>query len=638
MSTAALASLAILKVNWDRLGRDYIENFVPFVAEILRQSSEDVVSLPVLQESLRHRFGLDLPLNPLRQVLQRAVKHGFLRRQSGVFYRNPPRLNELNFAEVSGAFVAIHDRLLPRLREFARNERGSDWSDEQAATAIHGFLADQGLKLLYSQAENTAVDITGISREATYLVASFLSKARASDPQLLEDFVTLVKGQLLANAIYLPDPGRVARRFQDTRVYLDTSVLIFAAGYAGPERQAPCEELLRLLREYGADLRCFDITADEIRGILDACAARLRTGQLRNAWGPTIEWFIESGRSASDIELMIARLPEKLRSLGIAIDRKPTRTVEYQVDEPGFDAILQAKINYRNPKARVHDVDCVAAMAQIRQGRHSFEVESSRALFVTTNLGLAQITRQFFQREAPEGAVALCTTDYSLGNLLWLKNPTRAPDLPQKLLLADAYAAMQPPDALWKLYLVEIAQLQEQGSITTDEYFALRHSLTARRALMDLTAGETSAFSEGTVAEVLRVAKESLRADLLDQLEVERQKLRIAEQAAHAMQQQDDARRNRRTQRAEHIGKLVTRVICAILLVLFTLGALLTFPWSLPHLEDAWSRYLTTVMLIAFFLFTVSNIAWGSSIRTIGARLEIWLARQVHQWLTRISE
>jgi len=638
MSTAALVSLAILKVNWDRLGRDYIENFVPFVAEALRQSTDDVVSLPQLQESLRRRFGLDLPLNPLRQVLQRAAKHGFVRRQSGVFYRNSERLNELNFDEVRSAVVSIHDRVLPRVRDFARAERGLEWSGEQAAAAIHAFLADHSLKLLYAQAERTPIETKGIPRKAAYVVASLLARSRESDPQLVEDFTTLVKGYLLANAIYLPDPGRVAQRFQTTRVYLDTSVVVFAAGYAGPERQAPCEELLQLLRDYGADLRCFDFTLNEIRGTLDASAARLRTGRLRDAYGPTIEWFIESGRSASDVELMVARLPAKLRSLAITVDERPTRLAEFQVYEKGFEAALEAGIGYRNPKARVHDVDCVATVAQLRRGKHSFEAESCGALFVTTNFDLAKITREFFQADAPEGAVALCITDYSLGNLLWLKNPMRAPDLPQKFLIADAYAATQPPDALWKAYLAEIARLQERGQITADEYFALRHSLAARRTLMDLTAGDSAAFTEGTVAEVLRVAKENLRADLQRQVEQERLRRQDAESTAHSLELRDEARRERIAARAARVARVASRAACAVLLMVLTVGALRTFPWSLPELKDAWYRYLTTAVLVAFFLYTVASIAWGASVRSIGDWLEKRLAARIERWLSRISE
>jgi hypothetical protein len=478
----------------------------------------------------------------------------------------------------------------------------------------------------------------GISREATYSVASFLAKSHEADPELLDDFMTLAKGRLLASAIYLPDPGRVAKRFESTPVYLDTSIVVFAAGYAGPERQAPCEELLRLLREHGAALRCFDITLEEVRGILDACFARMRRGELRDAYGPTIEWFIESGRSASDVELMIARLPEKLRSLGMGVESRPTRLAEFQVDESGFDAALEKRIGYRNPKARMHDVDCVAAIAQLRQGRHTYELESSRAIFVTTNSGLARVTREVFQADAPEGSVALCITDYSLGNLLWLKNPTRAPDLPQKLLLADVYAAMQPPDALWMAYLAEIARLQEQGSITTDEYFTLRYSLTARRTLMDLTAGNAAAFTEGTVAEVLRVAKENLLADLEEQLARERKKVHDAEQTVVSLEEREVARRERIATRAARVASVTSRIVCVALLAFFTAGALLTFPWSLPQFKHAWYRYLTTTVLAAFFVYTLANITWGSSIRSIRESLERWLARQVHRWLARIAE
>ncbi len=638
MSTDTLVSLAILKVNWDRLGRDYVENFVPFVAEALRHSPDEVVSLPTLQKDLRQRFGLDLPLNPLRQVLQRAAKHNFVRRQSGVFYRNPAQLATLNFAEVRNAVVSIHDRLLPKLRDFVRTERRAEWSEEDAAAAVSAFLSDQGLKFVYAQAEGTAIPFKGISREAIYSVASFLAKARESEPELLEDFTTVAKGRLLASAIYLPDPGRVAKKFENTSVYLDTSIVVFAAGYAGPERQAPCEELLRLLRDHGAALRCFEVTLEEVRGILDTCAARLRRGQLRDAYGPTIEWFIESGRSASDVELMIARLPEKLRSLGIVIEGRPERAVEFQVDESGFEAALEKRIGYRNPKARVHDVDCVAAVAQVRRGRHTHEVETSGALFITTNSDLARESRAFFQADAPEGSVALCITDYSLGNLLWLKNPTQAPDLPQKLLLADAYAAMQPPDTLWKAYLAEVARLEEQGRISSDEYFALRHSLTAKRALMDLTAGDAAAFTEGTVAEVLRVAKESLRADLEEQLARERRKLQDVEQVVVTLEQQDLARRERITARAARAANVTSRAACVGLLVLLAVGALLTFPWSLPQMKQAWYRYLTTGLLAAFFVYTVANVAWGTSVLSIRESLERWLERRIRGWLSLIAE
>ena len=96
-------------------------------------------------------------------------------------------------------------------------------------------------------------------------------------------------------------------------------------------------ELLELLNRYGANFRCFKGTRNELQGILDTCASRLQKNQLRNAYGPTIEYFIGAGKSASDLELMSARLPTKLNALGIKVVDPPSfDDTEYQVDEKGF--------------------------------------------------------------------------------------------------------------------------------------------------------------------------------------------------------------------------------------------------------------------------------------------------------------
>lgn len=74
--TAPVISLAILKVNWDAKRKDYVDNFVPIVAECIRLSDHDVVSIPNLQMDIRTKFGLRIPQNQLRGVLTRVSKRG----------------------------------------------------------------------------------------------------------------------------------------------------------------------------------------------------------------------------------------------------------------------------------------------------------------------------------------------------------------------------------------------------------------------------------------------------------------------------------------------------------------------------------------------------------------------------------
>jgi hypothetical protein len=637
MHESSLVSLAILKVNWDVCGKDYVESFVPFAIECVRKSADDAISLPSLQQQLKTEFGLDIPFNPLRMILVRATKRGYLRREHGVFYRIAAKCSETGFRDRQFKVEAIHDIILRKLAEYSKSAHSVDWTEEAAGAALHGFLRDNSLSLLFTFAESSIFSCPRDRSGPGFVVGSFIAEAQSKDRQVFEDIVALVQGNLLTNALYLPDPGRVQQRFKHTRVYLDTSIIAFAAGYAGPTCAAPSLELVGLLKEHGAELYCFQHTLDELRGILDACAERLRYGRFRDSFGPSMEYFIETGRTSSDVELMAARLNEKLRSLVITVDEKPPYEKNYQVDEGGFEAAIEAEIHYNSPRARVHDVDSISAIARLRGGRESYSPESSCALFVTTNSALARVTRQFFQHEASPGVVALCMTDYALGNLLWLKNPTKGPDLPRKQLLAQAFAAMQPPDPLWKKYLAETARLQEQGRISAEDYYLLRYSLAAKSALMDLTQGDETAFSEGTVQEVLTIAKERLRADLKEAVNREQESRRASESKIQKYEEENILRLAKLRCKAANLARQVRRVALVVGAMTIIVSTCYTFPWALPRPMAAWGRYSLSGILLLLLLLSFANLTWGVTLTSILDRLEHRTAERLADWFLRFA-
>ncbi len=627
MSTSTLTSLAILKVNWDHLGTDYVENFVPFVVESARESHEEVISLPDMQKTLAESFGLTLPQNAIRMIISRATKRGYFRRESGVIYKNKEKCDELDFRIARDAVDATYDRVVSAVQAYAESFHKKSWSPEEADRALTDFLADSSLSLLFDAAEGRRD--TPESEGAQFIVASFVQHAETSDQSLMDDLVMLARGNLLVNAMYLPEQGKISKRFKRTNVYFDTSFIMYATGFAGPDRAAPCLELLDLLREYGAELRCLAATRNELQGVLDACAARLREGRTRDAYGPTIEYFVETGKSSSDLELMSARLPGKLRAMGIKVVDPPSYDdSDFQIDEKGFDEVLEQNINYGNPNARIHDVDCISAMARLRRGRESRDAEECVALFVTTNTALARSAREFFQADAAPGSIALAVTDYALANLLWLKNPTAAPELPRKILLADSYAAMQPPPMLWKKYLTEIARLEDGGGVSADEYMLLRHSLSAKAALMDLTDGRQDAFTEGTVKDILDVAKENVRADLRRDLESQRQRRLEAEERLQEARHLATAQKVRLRGIATRIGRAIRHLLFGLAFVLLVIGLVVTFPTELPALPG---RYIQPGILVLVALLTIGNLVWGATLRQV---LD-WIENQISLGIER---
>ncbi|MGA2526994.1 MAG: hypothetical protein ABSF79_10305 [Smithellaceae bacterium] len=638
MHESSLVSLAILKVNWDVYGKDYVECFVPFVVECVRKSADDAVSLPSLQQQLKADFGLDIPLNPLKLILTRAAKRSYLRKEHGIFLRNVPECSETGFRSRQLKVEAIHDGILRKLVEYAKNRHSVEWTEEDASAALHGFLRDNSLSLLFSYEENSILLNPHDSLSGPgFIVCSFITEAQSKDKQVLEDIVAIVQGNLLANALYLPDPGRIDQRFKKTRVYIDTSIIAFAAGYAGPLCAAPSLELISLLSQHGAELYCFRHTQDELRRILDTCAERLLRGRLRDSFGPSMEYFIETGRTASDVEFLAARMNAKLHSLGITIVEKPPYDPKYQVDEKGFEKAIDTEIHYTSPKARIHDVDSISAIARLRRGRESFIPELSFALFVTSNTALAKVTRQFFQPDVSPGTVALCMTDYALENLLWLKNPTKAPDLPRKQLLAHSFAAMKPPDNLWKKYLTEISRLQEQGTISVDDYYILRHTLAAKSTLMDLTLGDDSAFSEGTVQEVLTIAKERLRADLTEALKREQENRFVAENRVQMYEEDRTSRLIKLQSKATKLARIVRHAVFAIGEIIIFVSMCYTFPWALSQPKDAWFRYSLAIILLLLLILSFIHLTRGVTLASLLDRLEQKIAETLTGWFLRFA-
>jgi len=214
MSTNTITALAILKVNWD-IGKDYLEAFVTLVVECIRRDKSNVVSLPELQKSINDTFGLEIPLNPLKQILKKAAKKGFLRKEHGVFYCNKEICDKVGFRDAQKKVEAIFDSIITKLITFAKEKHSLDWTHDDAVPAIHEFLRNNSLSLLYTLTEDTKQDIERIPRtkKSSYIVADFIYEVQHKDQQILEDFDVIIKGNLLANALYLPDVGQVRKRF-----------------------------------------------------------------------------------------------------------------------------------------------------------------------------------------------------------------------------------------------------------------------------------------------------------------------------------------------------------------------------------------------------------------------------------------
>jgi hypothetical protein len=261
------------------------------------------------------------------------------------------------------------------------------------------------------------------------------------------------------------------------------------------------------------------------------------------------------------------------------------------------------------------------------------------------NSKLAEASRDFFYRESPPEAVAPCITDYTLTNLIWLKNPVQALDLPRKRIIADCYAAIQPTRTLLNLYIAEIKKLEAKGTTSPEEVFMLRYSLEARQILADLTCGDSASFTEGTLAEVLKIMKGRMTLGLREELkgEIERRQQaendkKLAKEEVVKLTEETAKRETIRVGRifdtARKWSRRVRNSIEVIALVVLVLAVILTFPWgfqmgTLPLII----RSIVVFAFLALFILTLVGLKSGASLDSLLSRFEDrttkWIANKL---------
>jgi hypothetical protein len=658
MATQTAISLAILQVNWDERKKDYLDNFVPIIAECVRLQTNEVVSTAVLKTDIEARFGLSIPASAVNTILRRLRKENYIYTKDGVYYRNNEALSSLGFRDVQQSVIRMHDSLIADMLAYCKKEFNLDWTPEEASNNLLACLKENDLQIISAFTSGTLIPDTVLSTKADkYYCALYIKHLQETMSGSLDYLRKLVEGHMLANAIFLPDPMRAAQKFHNTKVFFDTSFLIFALGYAGEPRSAPCTELLQLLYETGAELCCFQHTITEITRVLESCSKRITHGDQTDAFG-TIEYFIEKHYSDSDIQILINKLKTSLESIRVRIHEKPPYEPQYVIDEDALGNALEKEINYRSPQARIRDIDSISAIMRLRHMTDYNFIEDCRALFITTNKAVARVSRSFFHAHAQDSSIPPCITDYSLTNLLWLKKPLKMPDLPMKRIIADCYAALQPDEKLVRAYLTKIDNMKQQREITEEEVFMLRYSLEARQALMELTSGDEDVLTNVTVQELLQITKEKLLAKERAEIESRAQqkvkglaqerdkykwiaadqskKLRKATGKIQELAVLQRTRDEHITLRAQKISRFIANSIGLLLMFGLILGSIFLFPFDLPSFPEAAWRYIGTLSFVILIIFTFVNYITGvhvlSIIRAISLKLEKPIRRVIDRF------
>jgi len=276
-----------------------------------------------------------------------------------------------------------------------------------------------------------------------------------------------------------------------------------------------------------------------------------------------------------------------------------------------------------------------------RNGRTPRTISSSTALLVTHNYALFKASARFFNQRRDGKSVPHCVYDATFTTLVWLHEPKQFPDLPRETILADAAAALQPSDSLWRAYNEAVQAQLESDSITDDDARFLRYSEDAKRLLMDLTKGRPDGFTEGTLPELLELYRQGTVRE--ERAETQRVERHLSEETAARETAEESAESARRA--ALHVRLRVSDIasttawwiatgVSAALFVLLAAGTVLAPVGPIDNDLPPFLRYLIAAVVLAIGIW--ANTASGS-LRTVRDRFATWGSGQLEglflKWL-----
>jgi hypothetical protein len=575
---------------------------------------------------MKSDFGLTIPIGALEGILTRCRRRGFVSRANNVYVPVREQLDTIEFAANQAEALRQHSCLLDKLRAFAKDRYELDWSEADADAALLGYLQENTLPVLAAATDGDPLpQPTRQSRRTKHVMSAFAGHLNDADPEGFTCLETVVKGHVLSTVLFYPDLGQLQTRFDDLDVYCDTPFLLPAIGYSEDGIHIQCIELIELLRDLGANLKCFHHTEEEVAGVLEAEAARMRGTSTE-----PIDYFTSRPFKLNEIEELIIKLPDTIRRLEIDIVDTPAWTEA--PDEVALDEAIENEIHYVRDKAREKDVMSLTAVYRLRNGRRMARFESAKALFLTTNTTLARASSHFFRDVEGRGGIPICMNATLVTRLAWVKKPMAAPDLPRHMVISSSYAALNPSNNLWRAYLAEVERRRERGDVSDEEYYFMRSSREARQALMDETLGDEEAFSAGTYAEVLAHAKAQFQADAKAEAEAERAAKVAAQDEASKHRKLaegiDRAHRDEVDKHADLAGAVVGWGLAMLLSLAVIAGAVATIP-GVPLLDVKTLTWRVTIWIclgafVALTLFTavIKHMPVLSIQRAIDERVE----------------
>ncbi len=271
-----LLNLAIIKSNWEKNKKDYIDNFVPMVANLAIKKEYSKIqknNLERFKDDFTKEYGLKIPINAFITILNRAVKKKIFKKNYGQYELTCKKKEKYDLSINSLNIERKFAKAISSIIKFSNDEKYKvEFEKEDIENALLSFLEEHDGDILFAAKDNSVLpNNVKPNKKLKYLVSSFVIFAEENEPDLFKLLFDISVGHALAGAILFPELNSFSGKLTNLNIYLDTALILSLIGYHDKFQEAAVKEFIKILTREKVNLFIFDITRYEIESILRGC-------------------------------------------------------------------------------------------------------------------------------------------------------------------------------------------------------------------------------------------------------------------------------------------------------------------------------------------------------------------------------
>ena len=455
---------ALIKTLYD-VEEDYVDCFLPFVIKSF--SNEEKLNKNLIQKKIKENSKLEMPIHVINTILYRAQQRKLVTKDRKNYSITKEGLEYLDKSETEKDVNRRIRALIDDMKEFFV-KNGHNLSYDEVQNLICSFIS-KNLKTLIefiNPTNSLDIKIQKIEGFETFLV-EYIEEVEKKKPNHYNTLRDMILGSLISVIIYSKKPSQVDKirnNWAHCQIFFDTNFIFSLLGLHTSNFNEPAQELFKLLKTNGFELKIFDFTVNEIANVMNSFPKDGKRYPKSVNINTLYKNLNDKNWTKSDVIEFLTNLEDTLNEKGIVIESTNIDLTNYKpVDKDAINKLEKYK-DFQSSHGQAHDLAAIYSIKDIR-GKSIRKFEDVSALFLSSDVQLSKYDLKERGHEAHKtiGEVIL---DRSLTSILWLKDPNA--DISLKAIIESHSQDLFIRRRVWDKFFNVLQELRQDDKINDE--------------------------------------------------------------------------------------------------------------------------------------------------------------------------